>query len=124
MNWADLIADGQSGEVHVDCRFGDEDEVVHLTVWVATERGEWRHAGEYSISKRAKKPPTGISFDSGAFCEKLAGTLDAILEHQRSFVPLPNRGRDGLIEVEQPTTRERRMAETLIASTLRSLQNG
>lgn len=123
MNWTELIAAGKSGVVQVDCRFGEDDEVVHLTVWVATERGEWRHAGEYSMSKRARKSPNGVSFDSGAACEKLAGTLDAILEHQASFVPLRNQGRDGLIEVEQPTTRERRMAETLIASTLGALQD-
>jgi hypothetical protein len=123
MNWTDLIADGQSGVVHVDCRFGDEDEVVHLTVWVATERGEWRLAGEYSKS-RTKKSPTGMSFEGRYRSEKLACTLDTILEHQHCFAPLPNPGRDGLIEVEQPTSREKRMAESAIASMCRSLQNG
>lgn len=122
MSWTDLISEGQSGTVHVDCRFGDENAVDHLTIWVATERGEWRLAGEYSMS-RAKKSLTGMSFESSYRSEKLGCTLDTILEHQHSFAPLPNPGRDGLIEVEQPTTRERRMAESTIASMLRSLQN-
>jgi hypothetical protein len=121
-SWTDLISDGQSGIVHLDCRFGYENAVEHLTIWVATERGEWRLAGEYSLS-RAKKSLTGMSFESSYRSEKLACTLDTILEHQHSFVPLPNPGRDGLIEVEQPTKRERRMAENTIASMLRSLQN-
>lgn len=121
-SWADLICDGQSGIVHVDCRFGDENAVVHLTIWVATERGEWRLAGEYSLS-RAKKSLTGMSFESSYRSEKLACTLDMIFEHQRSFAPLPNPGRDGLIEVEQPTKRQRRMAESTIALMVRSLQN-
>ena len=122
LSWTELVAVGQSGIVHVDCRFGDEDAVEHLTIWVATERGEWRLAGEYSLS-RPKKALTGMSFESSSRSEKLACTLDTILEHQHSFDPLPNHGRDGLIEVEQPTTRERRVAETLIASTLGALQN-
>ena len=122
VSWTDLISDGQSGIVHLDCRFGDEDAVEHLTIWVATQRGEWRLAGEYSML-RAKKSITGMSFESSYRSEKLACTLDTILEHQHSFTPLPNPGRDGLIEVEQPTTRERRTAEGAISSMLRSLQN-
>ena len=122
MSWTDLIADGQSGIVHVDCRFGDKNAIDHLTIWVATQRGEWRLAGEYSMS-RAKKSIAGMSFESSYRSEKLACTLDMILEHQNSFAPLPNLGRDGLIEVEQPTLRERRIAESTIASMLRSLQH-
>ena len=121
MSWTDLICDGQSGTVHVDCRFGDENAVEHLTIWVATERGEWRLAGEYSRS-RAKKSVTRMTFENSHHSEKLACTLDTILEHQHSFAPLPNPGRDGLIEIEQPTPRERRMAESAIASMLRLLQ--
>jgi hypothetical protein len=123
MNWTDLISDGQPGVVHIDCRFGDEDAVVHLTIWVATERGEWRLVGEYSMSKRTKMSFTGMSFESGYRSERLAGTLDTIFQHQHSFAPLPNRGRDGLIEVEQPTSREKRRAENLIASMFRLLQD-
>ena len=121
MSWTDLIADGQSGIVHVDCRFGEENAVEHLTIWVATQRGEWRLAGEYSLS-RAKKLIAGMSFENIYCSEKLACTLDTILEHQNSFAPLPNPGRDGLIEVEQPTPREIRTAESAIASMLRSLE--
>jgi len=122
MNWTDFISEGQSGVVHVDCRFGNEQEVDHLTIWVATERGEWRLAGEYSKS-HTKKSVSGMSFQGGYRSEKLACTLDTIFGHQHSFAPLPNPGRDGLIEVEQPTSRERRIAEDAIASMLRSLRN-
>ena len=120
MSWTDLFCDGQSGTVHMDCRFGNENAVEHLTIWAATERGEWRLAGEYSRS-RAKKS-IGMIFENSDRSEKLACTLDTILEHQHSFTPLPNPGRDGLIEIEQPTPRQRRMAESAIASMLRSLQ--
>jgi hypothetical protein len=123
INWTDFISEGQSGIVHLDCRFGDEEEVNHLTIWVATERGEWRLAGEYSRSHTKNSLP-GMSFEGGYRSEKLACTLDTIFEHQRSFAALPNPGRDGLIEVEQPTSRERRIAEDAIASMLRSLQRG
>src|ERR1041384_476232 len=123
MNWTDLISAGQSGVVHVDCRFGDAEEVDHLSIWVATERGEWRLACEYSTS-RAKKSLTGMSFEGGCRSHKLACTLDTIFEHQHCFAPLPNPGRDGLIEVEQPTNREKRIAENAIAMMLRSLQRG
>lgn len=121
MSWTDLICDGQSGTVHVDCRFGDENAVEHLTIWVATQRGEWRLAGEYSLS-RAKKSLTGMSFEGSYRSEKLACALDTIVKHQQSFAPLSNPGRDGLIEVEPPTPRERRRAGSAIASMLRSLQ--
>ena len=123
MSWADLISGGQSGVVHVDCRFDDENAVEHLTIWVATERGEWRLAGEYSLS-RAKKSLTGMTFESSYRSEKLACTLGTILAHQQSFAPLPNPGRDGLIEIELPTTGDKRIAESTITSMLRSLQNG
>src|SRR5690242_2020420 len=121
VSWVDLFSGDKAGTVHVDCRFGDENAVEHLTIWVATERGEWRLAGEYSRS-RAKKSITRMTFENSYHSEKLACTLDTILEHQHSFAPLPNPGRDGLIEIEQPTPRERRMAESAIASMLRSLQ--
>jgi hypothetical protein len=123
INWTDLISAGQSGVVHVDCRFGDQEEVDHLTIWVATERGEWRLAGEY-FKSHTKRSLSGMKFEGDYRSEKLACTLDTIFEHQHSFAPLPNAGRDGLIEVEQPTSRERRVAENAIASMLRSLQQG
>ena len=123
MNWTDFISERECGVVHVDCRFGDDEGVDHLTIWVATERGEWRLAGEYSKS-HTKKSLSGMTFEGGYPSEKLACTLDTIFEHQHSFAPLPNPGRDGLIEVEQPTSRERRIAEDAIASLLRSLQRG
>jgi hypothetical protein len=123
INWTDLISAGQSGVVHVDCRFGDAEGVDHLAIWVATERGEWRLAGEYSQS-HAKRSVTGMKFEGEYRSERLACTLDTIFEHQHSFAPLPNAGRDGLIEVEQPTSRERWVAENAIASMLRSLQRG
>ncbi len=122
MNWTDFISERQSGVVHVDCRFGDEEEVDHLTIWVATERGEWRLAGEYSKS-HTKKSLSGMSFEGGYRSEKLACTLDTIFKHQHSFAPLPNPGRDGLIEVEQPTSQEKRAAEIAISSMLRSLHD-
>ena len=122
VSWVDLFSGNKSGTVHVDCRFGDEHVVEHLTVWVATERGEWRLAGEYSMS-RARKSIPGLSFESGYRSEKLSCTLDTILEHQHSFAPLPNPGRDGLIEIEEPTPHGRRMAESTITSMLRSLED-
>jgi len=123
LNWTDLISAGESGVVHVDCRFGHDEEVDHLTIWVATQRGEWRLAGEYFRS-HPKGSVTGMKFEDEYRSERLACTLDTIFEHQRSFAPLPNAGRDGLIEIEQPTSRERRVAENAIASMLRSLQQG
>jgi hypothetical protein len=123
MNWTDFISEGQSGVVHVDCCFGDEQELNRLRIWVATEPGEWRLAGEYS-TPRLKKSPMGMNFEGGFRSEKLARTLDTLFEHQHSFAPLPNPGRDGLIEVEQPTSRGKRMAEGVIASMLRSLRDG
>lgn len=122
-SWVDFFSGDQSGTVHVDCRFGNENVVEHLTIWVARERGEWRLAGECSTA-RTKKTIPGSSFESGYRSEKLSCTLDTILEHQHSFAPLPNPGRDGLIEIEGPTSHERRMAESTITSMLRSLQNG
>ena len=121
VSWLDLFSGDKSGTVQVDCRFGDENAVEHMTIWVATERGEWRLAGEYSLT-RGKKSSSGMSFDSRYYSEKLSGTLDTILEHQQSFTPLPNPGRDGLIEIEEPTARDRQMAASTIASMLRFLQ--
>jgi hypothetical protein len=122
VSWVDLFSGDKSGTVHVDCRFGDENVVEQLTIWVATERGEWRLVGEYSMS-RAKKSTPGLSFESGYRSDKLSCTLDTILEHQHSFAPLPNAGRDGLIEIEEPTPHRRRMAESTITSMLRSLED-
>jgi hypothetical protein len=120
VSWVALFSGDKSGIVHVDCRFGDQNEVEHLTIWVATERGEWRHAGEYSVS-RSKRSLPGMSFKNGYRAEKLSSTLNTILAHQHSFVPLPNPGRDGLIEIGEPTPSQRRMAESTIASMLQSL---
>jgi len=123
VSWMDLFSGDQSGTVHVDCRFGNENVVEHLTIWVASEPEEWRLAGECSMS-RTKKSIPGFGFESGYRSEKLSCTLDTILEHQHSFAPLPNPGRDGLIEIEGPTSHERRVAESTITSMLRSLQSG
>ncbi len=120
VSWVDLFSGNQSGTVHVDCRFGNENLVEHLTIWVAIERGEWRLAGESSMPRAKKSIPT-LSFENGYGSEKLSCTLETILEHQHSFAPLPNPGRDGLIEIDGPTPHERRMAESIITSMLRSL---
>ena len=122
VSWVDLFSGNQSGTVHVDCRFGNENVVEHLTIWVAIERGEWRLAGESSMPRAKKSIPT-LSFENGYGSEKLSCTLETILEHQHSFAPLPNPGRDGLIEIDGPTPHERRMAESTITSMLRSLQD-
>jgi hypothetical protein len=84
MNWTDLISADQSGVIHVDCCFGDEQEVERLRIWVATARGEWRLAGEYCYP-RSRKLLTGMNFEGGYRSEKLASTLDTLFEHQHCF---------------------------------------
>ena len=48
----------------------------------------------------------GIGFEKGYRSESLAQMLEVAMQHQKSFVRPPNRGRQGLLQISTPTAEE------------------
>lgn len=60
----------------------------------------------------------GIHFKAGFRSEDPSHTLEFIMQHQRTFSPLPNFGRTGLLQIQVPTGEESRTAGTLLGEAL------
>jgi hypothetical protein len=48
----------------------------------------------------------GVRFENGYQSEGLARILEFVMQHQNSFVPPPNLGRQGLLQIPTPTEKE------------------
>jgi hypothetical protein len=100
-NWAELMRGGATGLVHIEYAFGAGGTLDFLQVWSSTIRGHWLLACEYWMSS-SKFHGSGVRFNNGFQSAGLARILDLVMQHQNSFVLPPNRGRQGLLQIETP----------------------
>jgi hypothetical protein len=122
LSWADLIQITESGLVHVDYGFGPGDSIEYLKLWSSTTRGQWNLVCEYWMSA-SQFHASGIHFENGYKSDNLAHTLGLIMEHQNAFVPSPNLGRNGLLQIQQPTQKERTDAGSSMAGAFEHIQS-
>jgi hypothetical protein len=122
LSWADLIRVNQSGLIHLDYGFGPGDSISYLKLWSSTIRGQWNLACEYWMSP-SKFHAGGIHFENGYNSVNLARTLELIMQHQIAFVASPNLGRNGLLQIQEPTQEQKSAAHSSMASAFEHIQS-
>src|ERR1700739_3263179 len=119
-SWTDLMRGTEIGLIHVESGFAPTGTLDYLKVWSSITRGHWLLACEYWMSENTFHS-TGIRFDNGYASEGLAHVLESVMQHQNSFVPPPNLGRQGLLQISTPTPSESAVAAVLVNETLHRL---
>jgi hypothetical protein len=104
-SWPDLIRGTHAGPIHIEYAFAPTGALDYMKVWTSVARGHWLLACEYWMSPNTFHG-TGIRFENGYTSEGLARILEFVMQHQNSFVPPPNVGRQGLLQIPMPTEAE------------------
>jgi hypothetical protein len=113
-HWGDLTRGAPAGLIHIEYGFAAGETLDYLKVWSSLSRGHWLLACEYWMSANTFHA-AGICFENGYQSEGLADVLEVAMQHQSSFVLPPNLGRQGLLQISTPTTKESTAAATLIS---------
>ena len=113
VSWTDLLPSGKSGLIHVDYCFSPNGYIESLKLWLSTIRGHWQLACEYRMAMSTDHN-CGVRFEQGHKSEELACNLEFIMQHQDSFLPALNHGRNGLLQVHAPTPPETETASLTI----------
>ncbi|MGA8300536.1 MAG: hypothetical protein WB817_13720 [Terriglobales bacterium] len=113
-SWPDLMKDATSGSLHLEYAFAPDNSLDYLMIWSSKSPGEWDLVCDYWTSSFASHTK-GIHFKNGFRSEDLSHTLDFIMQHQCTFSPLPNLGREGLLQIQLPTGEETRAAAKLLS---------
>jgi hypothetical protein len=100
--------------IHIEYGFAAGGTLDYLKVWSSLTRGHWLLACEYWMSANTFHT-AGVSFSNGYQSEELTRILEAVMQHQNSFVLPPNLGRQGLLQISTPTAEESVAAATLIS---------
>lgn len=108
-SWPDLVHDTQTGLIHVEYGFAPTGTLDYLKIWSSVTRGHWLLACEYWMSESAFHS-VGIRFENGYESEGLSNILERVMQHQLSFVLPANLGRQGLLQIQTPTEKERAAA--------------
>ena len=104
VTWPDLISEGDSGIVHVEYDFGTDGHITFLQVWLSQTRGVCNLVYSFFGSTFDQRE---IHFASRYRSERLAETLNSVMQHQDEFLPPPNLGRRGLLQITTPSENER-----------------
>lgn len=113
VGWPELIADSVSGSVHVEYDFGPNGEVIFLRIWLSETRGVWHLVCSYCLPSSGSRD-RGLPFENRYASERLAETLNFAMHHQNIFPAPPNLGRQGLLQIANPSEKERANAAALI----------
>jgi len=108
-SWPDLMKDATAGSLHLEYAFAPDNSLDYLTLWSSTLRGQWDLVCDYWMSSFASHHK-GIHFKNGFRSDDLSRTLEFIMQHQRTFSPLPNLGRSGVLQIQVPSGEESRAA--------------
>jgi len=113
VSWPELMADGDPGSIHVEYDFGPKGEVTFVRILLSKTRGVWHLVCSYSLSTSGPRN-SHIQFENGYVSERLAETVNFAMQHQDIFLPPPNLGRQGLLQIAPPSEKERAAASALI----------
>ena len=101
LNWQDLARADEETSIQVEYRTAASHELNYVKFWSSTVRGHWRLICEYWMQSSGARE-SGATFHDGVFSSDLAWMLDAIMQHQAIFPPLPSDFPDGLIQLSRP----------------------
>jgi len=116
-SWPDLMKDARAGSLHLEYAFAPNNSLDYLMLWSSKLRGEWDLVCDYWMSTFAPHNK-GVRFKNGFQSEDLARTLALIMQHQHTFAPLPNLGRTGMLQVQEPSGEETEAAAKSLTDAL------
>lgn len=120
VSWKDLMHGAQTGLIHIEYGFASTDTLEYLKVWSSITGGHWLLACEYWMSANTSHR-IGVRFENGYQSEGLARILEFVMQHQNSFVPPPNLGRQGLLQIPTPTEKESAAAAIAVSRSHRAV---
>lgn len=112
VNWADLMR-GRRGVIHVKYAFSPSGALDCVQVWSSIKWGYWLLACTYGMSA-SQFHDTSVHFDNGFKSEGLAHNLEVVMQHQNLFTLPENLGREGLLQIAEPTEKESKAAAASI----------
>jgi len=105
VSWADLMRGAQSGLIHIEYAFASGGTLDYLKLWSSIAPGHWLLACQYWMTTSTFHN-CGVSFNNGYQSQGLAHILEFVMRHQDKF-PLPtDLGRQGLLQIPNPTEEE------------------
>lgn len=113
VSWADLICGALAGLIHIEYGFAPAGTMDYLKIWASITRGHWLLVCEYRISPSTFHA-TGAHFENGYRSERLAHTLEFVMQNQSLFTPASNLGRQGLLQISTPTQEESAAATAFV----------
>ena len=119
VSWPDLMRGTHTGAVHIEYAFAPTGALDYMKVWTSVSRGHWLLACEYWMSANTFHG-VGVGFENGYQSEELARILEFVMQHQDSFVPPPNLGRQGLLQIPMPPEKESAAAAITVNEALHS----
>jgi len=120
VSWADLMRGALTGLIHIEYGFAEGGTLDYLKIWSSINRGHWLLAGEYWMSP-SKFHRAGVRFDNGYQSERLARTLESVMQHQTAFSIPEDLGRQGLLQISTPTQEESTAATPAVKEALEHL---
>ena len=95
-----------SGQIHIEYHVEARGSVEFVKVWGSPIRGCWNLICEHWMLW-ADSHQGGLHFDNGYKSDRLAKTLDTIMQHQGIFLVGAVPGKDRMIQVHPPTDDDR-----------------
>ena len=105
--------------VHIEYAFAPTGALDYMKVWMSISRGHWLLACEYWMSANTFHG-VGVRFENGYQSEELARILEFVMQHQDSFVPPPNLGRQFRLQIPTPTEKESAAAAITVNEAIHS----
>lgn len=102
LNWNALAQIHEATELHVEYRIGPGQSLDYLKLWSSATRGVWKLVCEYWMQSSSTHE-SGTTFTKGKYFGDFTWMLDAIMQHQRAFLPDSADFMDGLVQVKRPT---------------------
>jgi hypothetical protein len=121
-SWPDLVSSTHISLIQIEYGFAVGGTLDYLKVWSSITRGHWLLACTYWMSA-SKFHDKGVHFDNNYSSEGLADTLDFVMQHQNAFALPENLGRQGLLQIPEPTQEESIAAAQFVSAAFAHIES-
>lgn len=104
-SWEDLSHGVEPELIHIEYNFATGGTLDDLSIWSSSARGHWLLLCEYWMSA-SHCHSSGLHFENGYHSERLARTLEIVMQDQKMFALPKDFDRPGLIQISRPTEAE------------------
>ena len=102
LNWSALAQTNETIALQVEYRIEPGRSLDYLKLWSSATRGVWNLVCEYWVQSSSGHE-SGTTFTRGNYSRDFTWMLDAIMQHQRAFLPGSRDFVDGLVQINRPT---------------------